>query len=164
MAAFVEEHADALYRFLHHRIDRPEAAEDLVQEVFLAAWASAERFRGDSEPRTWLLAIARHKVADYYRSRLTGRPLPEASDDEPLPDLLITLPDPDARLDAERVAARARRVLAALPDLYREVLVWRYWAERPLAEMAAQTGLTEKAIERLLDRARRMFKRRWQDE
>jgi len=43
------------------------------------------------------------------------------------------------------------------------VLVWRYWDQRPLAEMAAISGNTEKAIERLLARARRLFRRRWND-
>jgi DNA-directed RNA polymerase specialized sigma24 family protein len=44
------------------------------------------------------------------------------------------------------------------------VLVWRYWDQRSLAEMAEITGHTEKAIERLLDRARRLFRKWWVDE
>jgi DNA-directed RNA polymerase specialized sigma24 family protein len=44
------------------------------------------------------------------------------------------------------------------------VLLWRYWERRSAAEMAAATGRTEKAIERLLARARGQFRRRWNRE
>jgi RNA polymerase sigma-70 factor, ECF subfamily len=163
MALFVELHADAVYRFLYHRLDRPEVLDDLVQEVFLAAWVGLASFRGESEVRTWLLGIARHKVADHYRSRLASLEMREGEDPAEIPDALVTLPQADERLDAARVEARARQVLATLPDAYRAVLVWRYWDERPLSEIAEITGHTEKSVERLLARARGMFKRRWRD-
>lgn len=164
MALFVDLYADAVYGFLHHRLDRPESLDDLVQEVFLAAWSAIGRFRGDSEVATWLLGIARHKLADHYRSRLSAMELPDEAEGDSLPDTLVALPDDDARLDAGKVEERTRRILATLPEAYRAVLVWRYWNERPLAEMARASGHTEKAIERLLARARQMFKRRWRDE
>ncbi len=163
MALFVELHADAVYRFLYQRLDRPEALDDLVQDVFLAAWAGLGGFRGESEVRTWLLGIARHKVSDYYRSRLAELEIAEGDDGGELPDALVTLPEAEDRLDAARVEARTRQVLATLPDAYRAVLVWRYWDERTLSEMAEITGHTEKSVERLLARARGMFKRRWRD-
>lgn len=163
MARFVELHSDAVYRFLHHRLDRREVLDDLVQEVFLAAWTSLERFRGESEVRTWLLSIARHKLGDHYRARLRGLDPSEELDAERVPDAPAAF-DVDLQLDAAKREERTRRTLATLPDSYRAVLVWRYWDERPTAEMAELTGHTEKSIERLLDRARKLFKRRWRDD
>ncbi len=163
MARFVDLHSDAVYRFLHHRLDRREALEDLVQEVFLAAWTSLPRFRGESEVRTWLLSIARHKLGDHYRTRLRGLDLPQEHDAESEADAPSTF-DVDGQIDAAKLEERTRRTLANLPDSYRAVLVWRYWDERPIAEMAAITGHTEKSIERLLDRARKLFKRRWRND
>jgi RNA polymerase sigma-70 factor (ECF subfamily) len=164
MARFVELHSDAVYRFLHHRLDRREVLDDLVQETFLAAWRSLDRFRGESEVRTWLLGIARHKLADHYRSRIRVaemalEPGETGGVDQPSAGF-----DVDERLDAGRLEARTRRTLAKLPDSYRAALLWRYWDERPTAEMAALSGQTEKAVERLLDRARKLFKRRWNDD
>ncbi len=161
MGQFVELHSDAVYRFLHHRLDQREALDDLVQEVFLAAWRSIDRFRGESEVRTWLLGIARHKLADHYRSRLRGADLGFEAGEADEPSVVF---DVDERLDAVRLEARARKTLAKLPDSYRVALLWRYWDERPTAEIAALTGQTEKAVERLLDRARKLFKRRWNDD
>lgn len=162
-ARLVELHADAVYGFVSHRLDRLEGVDDLVQEVFLAAWKALPLFRGESEIRTWLLGIARHKIADYYREKLRVPLLTDDLDEAPLPGTLAVVPDMDERLDGQRLEARTRQILSTLPDPYRAVLVWRYWDQRSLAEMAAICGNTEKSIERLLDRARRLFKRRWTD-
>ncbi len=163
MARLVELHADAVYRFVYHRLDRLEALEDLVQEVFLAAWKALAFFRGESEIRTWLLGIARHKIADYYRERLQKPVISDDPDSDSGPASLAIFPDVDARLDGERLEERTRQVLSTMPEQYRAVLRWRYWDQRSLAEMAAICGNTEKSIERLLDRARRLFRKRWDD-
>ncbi|MDQ2979471.1 MAG: sigma-70 family RNA polymerase sigma factor, partial [Acidobacteriota bacterium] len=146
-----------------HRLDRPEAIEDLVQDVFLAAWKALPYFRGESELLTWLLGIARHKIGDYYGERLRRLVLADEADENEAAGGLAILPGFDESLDRQRLEARARKILLTLPDSYRAVLVWRYWDQRPLAEMAAISANTEKAIERLLARARRLFRRKWND-
>lgn len=157
IADLVSLHADAIYRFIHHRLDRPEAVEDLVQEVFLAALTAIARFRVESSLRTWLFGIARHKIADYYRERLRSLELDdvETRTDEPAD------PSIEECVDRLRLEEKARAVLSTLPDAYRAVLVCRYWDQRSVGEIADMSGKTEKAIERLLARARQEFKRRW---
>lgn len=66
---WVEEHCDLLYRYALTRVSNPETAKDLVQETFLAAWRSAERFAGTASERTWLMRIMRNKIVDHYRKR-----------------------------------------------------------------------------------------------
>jgi RNA polymerase sigma-70 factor, ECF subfamily len=73
-------HGDDLYRYALSRLRDPHAAEDMVQETFLAALADPERFRGESSPRTWLTGILRHKICDHLRRRCRERPT--AGDDE----------------------------------------------------------------------------------
>ncbi len=70
-------------------------AEDIVQETFLAATQSWHRFRGDSNPTTWLYAIFRRKLVDHYRRRGRGF---VALTDEPRSGP----PQHDARIDAQR--------------------------------------------------------------
>src|SRR5260221_9423895 len=48
-------------------------SEDLVHEVFLAAWEGLPGYQGSGPLRAWVLGIARHKVEDYYRARLRDR-------------------------------------------------------------------------------------------
>jgi DNA-directed RNA polymerase specialized sigma24 family protein len=44
-----------------------EVAQDLVQEAFLAALRSSEKFAGRSSERSWLCGILKNKIVDYYR-------------------------------------------------------------------------------------------------
>jgi len=66
---WVTNHGDYLFRHALARTGLQEAAEDLVQETFLAAWQSAHRFAGRASERTWLLSILRNKIADHYRKQ-----------------------------------------------------------------------------------------------
>ena len=63
----LEEHGDYLYRFATARVGEPRDVEDLLQETFLAAHRMLDSFRGDSTIRTWLTAILKNKIRDYYK-------------------------------------------------------------------------------------------------
>ena len=66
---WVDRYGDLLYRFALARVKDPSIAEDLVQETFLAALHSRERFEGRSKARTWLIAILKHKIIDHIRKK-----------------------------------------------------------------------------------------------
>lgn len=65
--ALVEKHGDFLYRFALMRVRNPDAAEDLVQETFLAALQGTYRDTGETAERRWMIGIMKHKIVDYYR-------------------------------------------------------------------------------------------------
>ncbi len=71
---WVDRYADALYGYALSRLHDPSAAEDLVQETFLAALAGVARFRGGSSVRTWLTGILKHKVMDHLRRKYREGP------------------------------------------------------------------------------------------
>lgn len=160
-AEFVARYADCIYSYVRRRVmPRPEAAEDLVQEVFLAAWQGLGEFRGSASLRHWLLGIARHKVEDYYRKRLRESEWPDDTygpSSEP-----SVIPLYEQELDRASIGEKVRRTISMLPEAYSLVLFWRYLEDRSVREMAQLTGKTEKAIERLLARARESFRRSWQ--
>ncbi len=161
-AEFVNRHADHIYSYVRRRlIPQIEYADDLVQEVFLAAWENLEKFRGESSLRSWLLGIARHKVEDHYRRRLREAELP-SEEGGPIPEPVDPRNIQDA-IEEQQAARKTQEVLANLPEAYSIVLRWRYWEKRGLSEIAHETGRTEKAIERLLARAREQFKRKWNE-
>lgn len=66
---WVDDYGDALFRFALQRVKQFEVAEDLVQETFLAAVQSRDRFKGQSSEKTWLFSILKHKLIDYYRKQ-----------------------------------------------------------------------------------------------
>jgi RNA polymerase sigma-70 factor, ECF subfamily len=159
-AEFVERYTDCVYSYVRRRV-MPQAGtvEDLVQEVFLAAWNSLRSYRGEASLRHWLLGIARHKIEDYYRKRLREPEVPDEIDGE-LPEQVF-IPKYEDQLDRAANLEKTYRVLAKLPENYGLVLLWRYLEQRSAREMAHLTGRTEKAIERLLARARERFRKEW---
>lgn len=64
---WVELYSDQLYTWAYYKTSDKETAEDLVQETFLAAVHSFQKFERKSEPKTWLVSILKNKIADHYR-------------------------------------------------------------------------------------------------
>jgi RNA polymerase sigma-70 factor (ECF subfamily) len=79
---WVDQHADALYRYALLRLRDVEQAEEAVQECFLAALKAHERFEGRASVRTWLIGILKRKVFDRMRavSRQREREATEAEE------------------------------------------------------------------------------------
>jgi RNA polymerase sigma factor (sigma-70 family) len=159
-ARLVADYADGVYAFVRHRLaPRADLVDDVVQDVFLAALSSLSSFHGNAPLRSWLLGIARHKVEAYYRQRLREpEPLGDSGDASEPADGAIPI---DELIDRDRREAKTQCVLKALPESYGLALLWRYWENRSVRDMAEATGKTEKAIERLLARARARFRELW---
>jgi len=60
-------YGDYLYSWAYHKTGNRETAEDLVQEVFLAAVKNFHGFQEKSSPKTWLVKILNNKIIDHYR-------------------------------------------------------------------------------------------------
>lgn len=78
--AWVDAHGDALFRYARARVRQQHAAEDLVQDTFVAAIERRDSFRGDSSELTWLIGILRHKVLDHLRKQGREQPASDAED------------------------------------------------------------------------------------
>jgi RNA polymerase sigma-70 factor, ECF subfamily len=72
--------ARKVFAYLRSRNIDEETCADILQNTFIAAWRGAGRFQGGAKPLTWLISIARHKLADEMRTRARTRaaPLEEA--------------------------------------------------------------------------------------
>ena len=160
-AEFVEQCADWLYPFLRRRlVPRPEVIEDILQDILLAGWQALPTYRGDSSLQSWILGIARHKIDDYYRRRIREEDISEEEDSAPEPSMVPML---EQQLDSAAQQDKVQETLSGMPESYALALIWRYRDERSVREMAQLSGKTEKAMERLLARAREDFRRRWND-
>jgi RNA polymerase sigma-70 factor, ECF subfamily len=159
-ARLIELHADAVHRYVWRRLaPKVDLVDDLVQEVFVAAWRGLEKYSGEASLKTWLVSIARHKVEDHYRSTL-GASL-ESLEAEGDAHSVVDSVNLDALVEHSRQAGRAAKILLEIPYEYAAALRWRYWEGRTAREMATTTGRTEKAVERLLARARERFRIGW---
>jgi RNA polymerase sigma-70 factor, ECF subfamily len=69
-AAFAELYdlyAPPVFNYLLRLVNEPSVAEEILQEVFLAMWQSAHRFREEARVKTWLLRIAHHQAVSWLR-------------------------------------------------------------------------------------------------
>ncbi|GAC1310150.1 MAG: sigma-70 family RNA polymerase sigma factor [Mucilaginibacter sp.] len=69
LESWVRLYTNTIYSWAFHKTSNKESAEDLVQDTFLTAYQQLEKFRGDCNPKTWLLAILNNKITEYYRKK-----------------------------------------------------------------------------------------------
>lgn len=65
LTSWVKEYTRDMLSWARHKVKDTAAAEDLVQDTFLAAAEQIDTFRNDSSPRTWLFSILNNKIAGY---------------------------------------------------------------------------------------------------
>jgi RNA polymerase sigma-70 factor (ECF subfamily) len=149
-------------------------AEDLVQETYLRAWRAFDKFEGRSSVRTWLYRIATSACLNALESR-SRRPLPTGLGEpaaeadaalvekpevpwlEPIPDALVDTgrSDPAATVTARQSVRLAFiAALQHLPPRQRAVLVLRDVLQFRAAEVAEAVGISNAAVNSLLQRAR----------
>ena len=64
---WVDRYSDYLYNYTISRVNDRVLAQDLVQDTFFAGLKSMKNFKGEASERTWLIAILKRKIIDYYR-------------------------------------------------------------------------------------------------
>ncbi len=177
---WLQQFGDALYSYAVARVSDAGAAEDLVQETFLAVVKNPTSFDGRSSRLTWLIAILKRKVIDYYRRSQTqpgGTPL--LSLDE-LPEDSISLfdrrggfkrrlgkwpADPAATLMAEEFWSVFHQCRRALPNNLQVAFNLREMDDLETDGICAELGITASALGVRLHRARLLLRhcleRKW---
>ena len=162
---FYDEHVPELYGFVFRLVrGDPQTAADVFQDTWLDAISHIEQFdpkRG--ELRSWLFGIARRRVAMHWRQRLARRGTAAAARAEIPVEVLDGAVVPDDVIEHLEQAAVVQASLLALPPERRQVLVEKYVEGLSVAQIAARTGKSPKAVESLLSRAREQLRRllRW---
>jgi RNA polymerase sigma-70 factor, ECF subfamily len=154
LAAFEEvyrAHAGRLYSLTCRMLGNPTDAEDLLQDIFLAAHRKLDSFRGEAALGTWLYRLATNLCLDHLRSR-TGRTnqLTDALDDEP------SVPDDASRRLAERAVTRMdlERALAKLPEGCRAAFILHDVEGLEHREVAEALGIAEGTSKSQVHKAR----------
>ncbi|MCP5523623.1 MAG: RNA polymerase sigma factor [Verrucomicrobiales bacterium] len=155
-AALYTAHAKPVYYLALRLLGDPTRAEDAAHDVFLKAWRSFDRFRGDSSVRTWLYRITLNHCRNLQGSWQQHHILPGS--DNPLWEQAADVSDsPLQAAENHELGERIQRTLDALPPEYRELLLLVADEELSYAAAAELTGQTPDAVRGKLHRARRAF-------
>ena len=154
-----EAHKDAVFRLALRYVNSAEDAADIAQEVFVSVYFGIENFDQRSKVSTWIYRITINKCLDHLKARkrkkrwgkvisLFGR----AEEEQVVGNSAISA---DSDMLERELDDRVMQAIAGLPDNQQTAIVLARLEGRPQAEVAEIMGLSVKAVESLLQRAKK---------
>ncbi|MBQ8409053.1 MAG: sigma-70 family RNA polymerase sigma factor [Clostridia bacterium] len=142
------------------RLSRNEhVAEEITSDTFFKAMKSINEFRGDCDVRVWLCQIAKNCYYSYLRKSNRTESVDEVEMQD-IPDLTPSIAEEYARQDE---VAGIQKILHDINEPYKEVFMWRVYAELSFKQIAQIFGKTENWACVTYHRARKMIKERLEE-
>jgi len=124
-------YAPRLFRYLYSMVADAAAAEELTNDVMVAAWKGAANFRGDSRPSTWLFGIAHHKALNELR-----RKHPVIVEEEEASQMADSAESPEQVVQRHGLEQSVRGALQELSPDHREVVELTFYHGLSYQEIA----------------------------
>lgn len=156
-------HKGAVFRVIRRYVGNSDEAYDLLQETFVSAWSALSKFDKRRPISSWLQRVALNKCRDWTRRRQVRRFFYSADSlDSPAAKAIVA--DAVGADDKEHILARLDAAIAALPPRLKEPLILVTIAGMSQIAAAQTLGVSPKAIETRLYRARHILNRTLLDE
>jgi RNA polymerase sigma-70 factor, ECF subfamily len=155
----------SIYFLLYSLLKNEAEAEDVAQETVIKVYQNLEKFRGDSQFRTWVLSIARNEGLGRLRKISNRREdsLDAETDEQTgdyTPAILTSWREiPAEALEQKELGNLLRKAIEGLPEIYRNVVLLRDIEEMDIRESAAVLGISEASVKVRLHRARALLQR-----
>lgn len=144
------QHDRWLAAYVYSLVNRAADAEDILQEVKVTMWKHFAKFEPGSNFRAWARKIATNQILNYRRAEQRR---PNADLDQSFIEAVAA--EIDRRADTlDRRADALKICLHKLPEAHRKIVVWRYYEDWGVEEIAAKSERTVEAVYRLLSRIR----------
>lgn len=138
----VRQYSEPLYWHVRAMVGSHEDTDDLLQEIFIKAWNALPRFRGDSDPFTWLWRIATNETISFLRKARVRAALTFSTIDSQAERIC----DPSPYFDGDKALRALRKAIATLPDKQRLVFTMRYYEELSYEQISEITGTSVGAL------------------
>jgi RNA polymerase sigma factor (sigma-70 family) len=156
---FFQKYYKGVRGFLSRKIDDEGLVEEMTNDVLLAAYESLPTFNHQCGEFSFICAIAKHKVIDYYRKKKLKTVLFSASPVfEEIADKALS-PERDALKN--ELLEEIEKTFGELKEGYGKILRLKYVEGWKVSRIAQMTTLSIKAVESRLIRAKRMFQLEW---
>lgn len=146
-----------VYLYIRRLSADEQIAEEITSEAFFKAMRSIDTFRGDCDIRVWLCQIARNCYYSYLKKAMRTDSLEEID----VPDRGLSL---EERLSEKDLAGQIQRVLHDIPNPYKEVFMWRVFAELSFKQIGQLYQKTDNWACVTYHRARNMIKEKLEED
>lgn len=152
---FYKIYAPKLATYIRTKIENTQDADEILSDVLYAFLDALRDFTGKSNLKTFLYAIAHHKIVDYYRRKKIKHyvfsRLPQ------LESFVSPLLLPEDAYESGLMAEKVHRTLGSLLPQYRNALLFKYADNLSVSDIAKKLSVTLKSAESVLFRARKAF-------
>jgi RNA polymerase sigma-70 factor, ECF subfamily len=141
METLYDRYGRPVYSLVLRISQQPASAEEIVQDVFMQLWKSADRFeasRGSLAP--WLFTMARNRALDFLRLKSEKQRRREDSSEEEFPVMAVERPDAEGAIDLSRRTEKVRALMASLPEAQRRAIELAFFDGLSHSEIAASMG------------------------
>ena len=152
----VEANSAEIAAFANQLLGWPGDVDDIIQDIFFAAFLGLKKFRCDCSIKTWLFTITINKCRSYrYKQMLRLKLFLKTAGQTPLASTHAA----DKTMTDNETFNRVRHAVKALPPKYREPVVLKYLQELPTDKIAQILGISKNALQVRLTRARQRLKK-----
>lgn len=148
-----EKHAKQVYNLALQYVQNVNDAEEITQDVFVAAYKSLDKFRNESNYSTWLYRITINKSLDFLKAKKRKKRFFWFTNELTENDL-IEFEHPGVLVENKEETAFIFSCINELPDNQKTALILNKIEQLPLAEIAGIMELSPKAVESLVQRAK----------
>ena len=135
-----------LRNFVYRKVKDRDAANDIVQDVFLKVQSKITQLRETEKIAGWIFQITRHTIADYFRTKSKTLTLAELQWDDEAQDL------------NDCVAFCLNKLVDTLPEKYRQAIVLTETENLSQATLADRLGISYSGAKSRVQRARQILK------
>ncbi len=148
-----------VYRYLLRLSGNEHMAEEITSDTFFKAMRSIKSFRGDCDLRVWLCQIAKNSFYTYVKKHRKTVIL----DEEALQDLPVPFVPMEEAIGRQEDLRQIQKTLHTLPEPYKEVFMWRVYAELSFKQIGEMWGKSDNWACVTYHRARKMIQDRWEE-
>src|SRR5688572_27147768 len=135
-----------LRNFVYRKVKDRDAANDIVQDVFIKVQAKISQLRETEKIAGWIFQITRHTIADYFRAKAKTLTTAELQWDNDTQDF------------NDCVAFCLNKLMYTLPEKYREAVVLTEIENLSQTELAERLGISYSGAKSRVQRGRQMLK------
>ena len=169
-ATWVDAYGDRLFRYALSRVRDTGSAEDLLQETFIVALKSRDRYKGESSELTWMTGILRNKIFEFYRRQAKDVPLLPSDEDLDIENEFFSgrhwsvSPrdwggEPARKAESAEFSAALRQCLSALSENVARAFILREMEGVSPKDAALALGVAPGHLAVLMYRARMRLRR-----